>query len=88
MRSTFNYNTYVYEYSYSTQTWKLIKTRLLGRFAPIFYFNCEHFLYAYAYCKRETKKFSKNNYWIFKIQFYGRIIIEVLIIQKRALGPC
>ena len=37
--------------------WEILKTRLLGRFAPIFYFNfCEHLLFVHH--KITTKKFA------------------------------
>ena len=35
--------------------------RVLGRFAPIFYFNCEHFLFMYIVKQKQTNKFYKNN---------------------------
>ena len=33
-------------------------TRLLGRFAPIFYFNCEHFLFSNIEKQKQNKKFA------------------------------
>ena len=45
-----------------------IYTRLLGRFAPIFYLNCENVLFVYI-LKQTRKKFSgflKKNSRIFK----------------------
>ena len=32
-------------------------TRLLGRFALIFYFNCEHVLFVYILKQKQNKKF-------------------------------
>ena len=70
-------------------------TRLLGRFAPIFYFNCEHVLFVYIV--KQNKKSSRiltKKKWIFKIfkklmkiEFWWRQIIEILIIHKPSLGP-
>ena len=48
---------------------KIFITRLLGRFAPIFYLNCEHVLFVYI-LKQSRKKFRgflKKNSRIFKI---------------------
>ena len=54
-----------------------IKTRLLGRFAPFFFFNCEHFLianivkqnqkeYSWIWRKKIKRIFKFNaNYWNF-----------------------
>ena len=39
------------------RTRNFISTRLLGRFAPIFYFNCEHVLFVYI-LKQRRKKFA------------------------------
>ena len=39
------------EYSFG----KIYKTRLLGRFVPIFFFNCEHFFFVYI-VKTKSKK--------------------------------
>ena len=39
----------------------LFPTRHSGRFAPIFYFNCEHFLFLYIVKQKRKKS------WIFKI---------------------
>jgi len=44
-------------------------TRRLGRFAPIFYLNCEHVLFVYILKQRRKKKlcgFLKKNSRIFK----------------------
>ena len=51
---------------------RMFYIRILGHFAPIFYFNCEHVLILYTvYCKTKTNKnfadFIKNISWIFKI---------------------
>ena len=64
-------------------------TRLLGRFAPIFNFNCQH-------CKtkqKEVRGFQQKISWIFKIfknlmkiEFWWRQIFENLIIHKPSLG--
>ena len=49
---------------------KCIYTLFLGRFAPIFYFNCEHVLFVYIE-KQTTQKFriftKREITWIFKI---------------------
>jgi len=51
---------------------KIINTRLLGRFTPIFYLNCEHVLFVYI-LKQRRKKFcgflKKNLKHIF-LNFY------------------
>ena len=47
---------------------EIYTTRLLGRFAPIFYLNCKHVIFAYI-LKQGGKKFCgflKKNSWIFK----------------------
>ena len=46
-----------------------IFTRLLGRFAPIFYLNCEHVLFVYILKQRRKKfrRFVQINSRIFKI---------------------
>ena len=50
---------------------KLCKiTRLLGRFAPIFYLNCEHVLFVYILKQKQTNKnrgFHEKVSWILKI---------------------
>ena len=65
-------------------------TRLLGRFASIFYFNCEHFLFVYI-VKRKRKSlriFLKivdfEN--LLEIEFCWRQIFVILIIHKPSLG--
>ena len=53
-----------------------MKTRLLGRFAPIFYLNCEHVLFVYILKQRRKKfrGFFKKNLRIFKIlKFFTKI---------------
>ena len=53
-----------------------MKTRLLGRFAPIFYLNCEHVLFVYILKQRRKKfrGFLKKNLRIFKIlKFFTKI---------------
>ena len=69
------------------QTSKVYYAKLSGSFAPIFYFNCEHFLF--VHCKTITyKKFAdlKKDFMDFlnsiKIQFSYRLIFEILIILK------
>ena len=52
-----------------------IYTRLLGRFAPIFYLNCEHVLFC-VHFKTKKKKISR----IFKKNF------KIFIIHKPSLG--
>ena len=70
-----------------------IYTRLLGRLAPIFHSNCEHFLFVYI-VKRNKKKFAdfikkivdfQNS---IKIQFCWRLFFEILIIHNPSLGSC
>ena len=60
-------------------------TRLLGRFAAIFYFDCEHVLFVYI------EKQNKNNFVDFKnlikFEIWWMQILEILIIQKFSLGP-
>ena len=67
-----------------------LKTRRLGRFVPIFYFNCEHFLFIYI-AKQKRKKFCgfkkmvdfKN---LMKFEFCWMQIFENSIIHKPSLG--
>ena len=40
---------------------KLFFSRLLGRFAPIFYFNCEHFFFV-CHCKTKTNTKSLKGF--------------------------
>ena len=42
-----------------------INTRLLGHFAPIFYFNCEHFLFVHIVKKKfaDLKKMEIKFCW-------------------------
>ena len=63
---------------------KFIITRLLGRFAPIFYFNCEHVLFVHRKTKQKSFKIFKN---LMKIEFWWSQIFEILIIHKPFLGP-
>ena len=46
-----------YIYIYYNYSIHLLKTRLLGWFVPIFYFNCEHFFFVYI-VKQKPKKFA------------------------------
>jgi len=63
----------------------IYNTRLLGRFVPIFYFNCENVLFVNIAKQKQTKeirrflKLSKNR--IFK-----KKIFENSIIRKSFLG--
>ena len=56
-------------------------TRLLGSFAPISHFHCEHFLFVYI-GKKKFRGFSKFS----KIEFLWRQIFENSIIHKPSLG--
>ena len=63
---------------------KYTSTRLLERFAPIFYFNCEHFLSAYIVKNNEKscgflKKILDFQH-LKKIEFCWMQIFEFLII--------
>ena len=65
------------------------KTRLLGRLAPMFFFNCEHFLFELC-CKTKStvrgfKKFYEN---LMTFEFCWRVIFEILIFHKPSLGIC
>jgi len=65
-------------------------TRLLGRFAPIFYFNCEHFLFIYI-AKQKRKKFCRFKKMVdfknlMKFEFCWMQIFENSIIHKPSLG--
>ena len=64
--------------------------RLSGFFAPIFYFNFEHFLFVYIVKQKQSKVcgFYKECSWTFKfseIEFCWRLIFETLIIHKPSL---
>ena len=80
-----------FAFSFCTKRFsKIYKTRLLGRLAPIFYFNCEHFIFVYT-VKQNQKKFAdfiKKISWIFKFN-KNRIcwwqIFEILIIHIPSL---
>ena len=71
-----------------------IDIRLLGRFMPIFHFNCEHVLFVYI--GKQNKKglrISSKNFVDFqmfknlmKIEFWWRHNFEILIIHKPSLG--
>ena len=71
-----------------------INTSLLGRFAPIFYFSCEHVLFVYIVKQKKIiRGFLQKISWIFKIlknlmtiKFWWRQIFEILIIHKPSLG--
>ena len=56
---------------------------VVRRFAPIFYFNCEHFLSVYI-VKQNLKKVDELK----KVKFSLRQIFEILIIYKSSLGTC
>ena len=72
----------------------LLYLRLLGRFAPIFYFNWEHFLFVYIIKQKQTKisrilqekfrGFSKFS----KTEFFQWQIFENSIVHKPSLGSC
>ena len=70
-----------------------IETRLLGRFAPIFFFYCEHFLFLYIvkqktkkvrrfYKKKKFRGFSKFN----ENSILMEVNFEILIVHKPSLG--
>ena len=60
----------------------LFPTRHSGRFAPIFYFNCEHF---FLYIVKQKRKKS----WIFKISWKSNFVGgQFLIIHQPFLGSC
>ena len=69
-----------------------IYTRLLGRFAPIFYFNCEHILFVYIVKQKQTKilriilKKFRGLSKFSNIEFWWTQIFENSIIQKPFLG--
>ena len=70
--------------------WYIYYTRLLGRFALIFYFNCEHVLFVYIV--KQNKKicgFQQKISWIFKkfwrSNFDGGNFF-ILLIHKPSLG--
>ena len=67
--------------------------RLFGRFAPIFYFNCEHVLFVYIVKQKQTKNFKdfiKNIFVDFlNFQISNFVIgkfFENSIIHKPSLG--
>ena len=67
----------------------------MGRFAPIFSFNCEHFPLRNQKTKTKTKKvrgFLKKNVGDFQnlmtIEFCWKLIFEILILYKPSLGSC
>ena len=62
------------------ETISLSNNRLLGRPAPIFYFNCEHVLFKYIVKQKQTK--------IFKNQILLGANFENSIIHKPSLGSC
>ena len=67
-------------------------TRLLGRFAPIFYLNCEHILFVYILKQKQNKTFA--DFIIFfrafskycKNKNFKAQILEDLIFHKLFLG--
>ena len=59
--------------------YKSIYTRLIGRFAPIFYLNCEHVLFVYILKQRIKNFFLKLK--TFKTHFFLFVIIH------KNLGP-
>ena len=77
-----------YKYTYASTY-----TRLLGRFALIFYFNFKHFLFVYIVKQKQKKlaDFIKNfvdfeN--LLEIEFWLKQIFETLIIHEPSLGSC
>ena len=65
------------------------KTRLLGRFAPIFYFNCEHWKTKkknFADFINKNRVLSRFKKKLQKIKNFKTQIFEILIIHKPSLG--
>ena len=63
-------------------------TRLLGSFAPILYFNCEHFLVVQIVRQKQTKKFADLKKIRGFSKFHENRIFEILILYKPSLGLC
>ena len=67
-----------------------INTGLLGGFAPIFYFNCEHFLFVYIVKQKKLVDFIKccgfSIQNLVQIEFCWRLIFEILIIHTTSMG--
>ena len=64
-------------------------TRLLGRFAPIFFFNCEHVLFVYIVKQnKKVRGFHKTFLGIFKkkIKFCWRIFFWNFDLHKPSMG--
>ena len=60
----------------SNHYWKYSRTGLLGRFASLFYFNFEHFLFVFSLNKNKNVLgfYRKNvvDFWnLIKIEFFG-----------------
>ena len=74
--------------------WKYTYARLLGRCAPIFYFNCDNVLFVYIVKQNKKKsRISSKHFMDFqnfnslmKLKFWWRQIFEILIIHKPSLG--
>ena len=65
------------------------KTRLLGRFAPIFYFNCEHWKTKkknFADIINKNRVLSRFKKKLQKIKNFKTQIFKILIIHKPSLG--
>ena len=61
----------------------IMNVKLLGRFAPIFYFNCEH---VYTFKNKNKQKFAD---FVKKFRaFLKKFKNPILIIQKPALESC
>ena len=60
----------------------LFLTRLLGRFAPIFYFNCEHFLFVYI-----VKQKQKNSVdLLIKIRVFSKLYVNLILVEANFLN--
>jgi len=76
------------------QKTKYICTWLLGRFAPIFYWNIKHFLFVYIVKQKQTKSSRILQYNLMdfqnliKIKFCWRLNFEILSIHNHSPGSC
>ena len=63
-------------YMFCTRLCTFYATRLSGRFASIFYLNCEHFLFVYNVKQKQKRGFFKIS-WISKLEIEcWRIILK------------
>ena len=85
--------TFIWRKQTIKQTSKVYITRITERFAPIYHFNCKHFLCVYIGNQKQKssriyKKKFVDFFYIKKIVFRRRLICEILIIYKPSLGSC